>query len=106
MKKKLIIATIVATFLALASYLTSNAKRTYALNGNSIVCIDSNVSQGFKTDFTYKVKDVEYPIYTSPKGRCYILKTSKKTGKEYKQYLPKEADSLIQVQLKRKTIKL
>lgn len=105
MKKKLIIAVIIASFLALAGYLTGNAKKNYALNGNTIICIDSkNISKGYKTDFTYEVKGTQYPIYTSPKGRCYILKVSKKTGKEYKQYLPKEADSLVKIQLKRGAI--
>lgn len=105
MKKRLIIAILIASFLALAGYLTGSAKKNYALNGNTIICIDSeNISKGYKTDFTYEIKGTQYPIYTSPKGRCYILKTSKKTGKEYRQYLPKEADSLVKIQLKRGAI--
>lgn len=43
-----------------------------------------------KTNYTYKDKDgVSYPIYLSSKGKAFIIKKSKKTGKEYRQYLPK-----------------
>lgn len=38
-----------------------------------------------------------YTIYRSKNGAYYIVKISKKTGKEYKQYLPKE----MQEELKR-----
>lgn len=34
------------------------------------------------------VKDgTRYPVYLSATGRYYIVRTSKKTGKQYKQYL-------------------
>lgn len=32
-------------------------------------------------------KGVQYPVYISESGSCYIIKVSKKTNKEYKQYL-------------------
>ena len=32
-------------------------------------------------------KGVSYPIFMSLTGSCYIIKTSAKTGKEYKSYL-------------------
>ena len=32
-------------------------------------------------------KGVQYPVYISESGSCYIIKISKKTNKEYKQYL-------------------
>ena len=32
-------------------------------------------------------KGVSYPIFMSSTGSCYIIKTSAKTGKEYKSYL-------------------
>lgn len=42
-----------------------------------------------KTEYTYKAKDGKvYPIWLSANGKAYIVRTSKKTGKEYKQYLP------------------
>ena len=30
---------------------------------------------------------VKYPVYKNSKGRLYVVRKSKKTGKEYKQYL-------------------
>ena len=41
-----------------------------------------------KTGYTWEKNGVKYPIYISSKGKAYIIRTSKKTGKEYKQYLP------------------
>lgn len=49
-----------------------------------------------KTKFTWKdSKGVEYPIYVSASGSCFILKTSKKTGKEYRQYLGAEVSQQV-----------
>ena len=42
-----------------------------------------------KTQYTYTdSKGVVYPIYLSSTGKAFIKKVSKKTGKEYRQYLP------------------
>ena len=39
---------------------------------------------------TYKATDGKvYTVYVGQRGGKYILKVSKKTGKEYKYYLPK-----------------
>ena len=55
-----------------------------------------------KTGFTWKdSKGVVYDIYISSKNSCYILKTSKKTGKQYRQYLPKEVSQQIASELGR-----
>lgn len=42
------------------------------------------------TTYTYEIKEVKYPVFKSKSGAFYIWKTSKKTGKKYKYYLPKE----------------
>lgn len=48
-----------------------------------------------KTEYTYKCKDGKvYPIYLSANGKAYIVRVSKKTGKEYKQYLPEVTKQL------------
>ena len=87
--KKLFIAAIM-----LLAFSVNNSS-TYAQNvkreGTTFVVSSSRKSaEPTKTKFTWKVGDVEYPIYISSTGSCYIIKTSKKSGKEYKQYLPKE----------------
>ena len=54
-------------------------------------------SEATKTNYTWKSLDgKEYTIYLSSKGSAYIIKTSKKTGKDYKQYLPKSVAKEIQ----------
>lgn len=46
-----------------------------------------------KTIYTYE-KDT---IYISKKGSPYVWKTSKKTGKKYKKYLPKDILTKIKI---------
>ena len=54
-----------------------------------------------KTKFTWEDKEGnKYPIYITKRGACYIIKVSKKTNKEYKQYLPKEIQAQIKKELK------
>lgn len=40
-------------------------------------------------------KGYKSPIYVTTKGTYYIFRTSKKTGKEYKYYLPKDVQETI-----------
>lgn len=48
-----------------------------------------------KTNLSYKDKKGNiYPIYLSKRGKAYIIRVSKKTGKEYKQYLPEVTKQL------------
>lgn len=42
------------------------------------------------TTDTYTIKTEKYNVYKTKKGAFYIWKTSKKTGKKYRYYLPKE----------------
>ena len=50
------------------------------------------------TTTTYQIDQSVYKVYKSKSGAFYIWKMSKKTGKPYKYYLPKE----IQIQLGRR----
>jgi tRNA splicing endonuclease len=53
-----------------------------------------------KTKFSYEdSKGQSYPIYQSKRGSFYVVKTSKKTGKEYRYYLPKEIQEEIKKHL-------
>ena len=46
-------------------------------------------SKETKTQYTFKdSKGNTYPVYLSSTGKAFIKKVSKKTGKEYKQYMP------------------
>lgn len=54
-----------------------------------------------QTEYTWEdKKGVKYPIFISKNGACYIKRISSKTGKEYKQYLPKEIQETIRKELK------
>lgn len=60
----------------------------------------SKKSEPTKTEYTWKdSKGIEYPIYISKSGACFVIKVSKKTGKEYRQYLPKEVSTQISSEL-------
>lgn len=50
------------------------------------------------TTYTYKMSDNIYKVYKSRTGAYYVWKTSKKTNKKYRMYLPKE----IQIKMGRK----
>lgn len=47
------------------------------------------------TPYFYEIDGVNYPIYKSSNGAFYIKRISKKTGKEYKFYLPKEIQNKL-----------
>jgi hypothetical protein len=60
----------------------------------------SSASTGTQTKYTWQDKEgTEYPIFITKKGACYVNKVSKKTGKEYKYYLPKEIQETIKKEL-------
>lgn len=50
------------------------------------------------TNHTYEIDNIKHSVFKSKSGAFYIWKTSKKTGKKYKYYLPKE----IQIKMGRK----
>ena len=83
--------------LVLSIGLAANAQ-TYTRNGNTFTSAKSVKAKAepTKTKFTWKdSKGKEYPVYISAKGSCFVIKTSSKTGKEYKNYLGPEISSQI-----------
>lgn len=65
--------------------------------GNTFKTEQTVGSKGTETKYTWEDKEGnKYPIFITKKGACYVLRTSKKTGKEYKYYLSK----YIQAQIK------
>lgn len=87
--KKIILCVLLALF-----GITGNAK--VKREGNNFKVEQTSKASDTQTKYTWEDKDGnKYPIYITKRGACYVLRTSKKTGKEYKQYLPKE----IQLQI-------
>ena len=83
---KHLITLLVALIVSVASY------AEVVREGNTFkVEKTTSVNQDQKTPYTWQDKEGKtYPIFITKNGACYIIKVSKKTGKEYKQYLPKE----------------
>lgn len=42
------------------------------------------------TSYTYQIEATKYPVFKSKNKAFYIWKVSKKSGKTYKYYLPKD----------------
>ena len=81
---------IICISMMLAFSLATDAQSVQR-QGNTFTQVNNKKSGGkeTKTQYTYKdSKGVEYPIYLSSTGKAFIKKVSKKTGNEYKQYLP------------------
>lgn len=92
--KKLILCMLLALFCITANAEVKREGDTFKVEQSS------RTSQGEKTKYTWEDKEGnKYPIYITKKGACYILQTSKKTGKEYKYYLPKEIQSQIKQEM-------
>lgn len=92
---KYIIALLVALSMSVASY------ADVVRNGDTFkVEKTTSVNQSTQTKYTWEDKEGnKYPIFITKKGACYVLRTSKKTGKEYKYYLPKYIQSQIKQEM-------
>ena len=81
---------VIYIIMMLSFSLATNAQSVQR-QGNTFTQVSNKKSAGeeTKTQYTYKdSKGVEYPVYLSSTGKAFIKKVSKKTGKEYKQYVP------------------
>ena len=91
--------TIIVFILMLVLALGAKAQ-SYVREGKQFVAVNAanNSSTGELKDtgFTYKdSKGKVYPIYISNSGSCFIIKTSAKTGKDYKSYMkPKLSEEI------------
>ena len=93
--KKIILCILLALFCITIS---AEVKR----EGNTFKVEQTTKESDTKTQYTWVDKDGNiYPIFITKKGACYIFRTSKKTGKEYKQYLPKNIQEIIKQELNR-----
>lgn len=91
---KKFLALVALAFMVGAPIFAQDVKR----EGNTFVQVQSDkvsLKSDTKTQYTYKSKDgKEYPIYLSRNGKAFIVRVSKKSGKEYKQYLPQVTKQL------------
>ena len=90
---KYIIALLVMLTLSISSYAD-------VVKESNVYVQKTTTVKEKETGVYYQDKDgIKYIIYVSPKGSLYIKKISKKTGKEYKYYLPKDIQKIIKKEL-------
>lgn len=78
--------TITTTLILLSLNAYSQEKEpTHKIVGNEIVKIDTEELTE-KTNLTHKIGDVTFEVFKNKKGRLFVFKISKKTGKKYKYY--------------------
>lgn len=84
-------------FMLFGLWATADAQTTYKQEGNVFSSVKTTKTvTSDKTPYTWKdSKGNEYPIYISSTGSCFVIKTSAKTGKEYRQYLGPEISEEI-----------
>lgn len=64
--------------------------QNYKIEGKTITSLkpDKSSSELVNTGFTWvDNKGKSYPIFISDKGCCFVIKTSSKTNKDYRNYL-------------------
>ena len=84
--KKLIIAAMMLLSMNVGIYAQSVSRQ-----GNTFTQVSNKKSAGKETKTQYVYKDSKgnsYPVWLSSSGKAFIKKVSKKTGKEYRQYVP------------------
>lgn len=91
---KYIISLLIMLTLSMSSF--AEIKR----EGNNFKVEQTSKASDTKTKYTWEDKEGnKYPIFITRKGACYVIRVSKKTGKEYKQYLPKDIQETIKKEL-------
>lgn len=91
-KLVLIVAAMLIAFGGMAETKVTRKGNTFVVEAPSSRKVEAPVNTGL----TWEVRGQKYPIFISPSsGACFIIKVSKKTGKEYRQYLPKDVAAQI-----------
>jgi hypothetical protein len=95
MRTLVIMAVIAVLGMATAFSQEVNNNSNVIRNGNTFEVVKQSIQQPkdtLVTEYTFKdSKGTEYPIVINRNsGRCYIWKTSSKTGKVYKSYMKEE----------------
>lgn len=90
--KKLILCILLALF-------SINIHAEVKREGNNFK-VEQTTQSDTQTKYTWEDKQGnKYPIFITKKGTCYIIRVSKKTGKGYKYYLPKDIQETIKKEL-------
>jgi uncharacterized membrane protein len=93
---------IITAVLAAVMFLLSSVSvfADTSRSGNTFKVEQASKNADTQTKYTWEDKEGNsYPIFITKRGACYINRVSKKTGKEYKYYLPKEVQEQIKKEL-------
>lgn len=91
--KKLILCILLALF-------SINIHAEVKREGDTFKVEQASKASNTQTKYTWEDKEGnKYPIFITKKDACYVIRTSKKTGKEYKYYLPKDIQETIKKEL-------
>lgn len=82
--KRIILALLITVGIISGLAVSVSAKDYIAPTRQSVEYTDSTTTD------TYTINNDKYNVYKSKSGAFYIWKTSKKTSKKYKYYLPKD----------------
>lgn len=89
--KKLIIILVFMGFAALShaqAPAKTNSTELIANSSTSAATAEQLTKSATLTDMTFKIQDgTSLPVYKSSKGSLFVVRTSKKTGNAYKQYV-------------------
>lgn len=91
MKKQIL----VFIFGLCSTFAMAQEKPTYRIEGSQLVRVETKekaIDQ--KTGLYVNISGKDYPVYISKNGAYYVVRISKKSGKEYKQYLKLENDDI------------
>jgi hypothetical protein len=77
-------------FILLLMMAFNMSAQTYKKVGDKFVKIETIKTQPVNTGAIVTIKDIDYPVYESARGKFFIIRTSKNTGNQYKQYLKLE----------------
>lgn len=91
---------IITIALALTFFVGVSAQ-SFKREGNTFAQVTNVVTKSdVRTKYTWKVGDKQYPIFLTKRGAVYIVRQSKKTGKEYRQYLSKDLAAQIRKEVR------
>lgn len=92
--KKFIFCLLLAAFSLVSSAEVTRQGDTFKVEKTTSTNNDT------QTKYTWEDKEGnKYPIFITKRGACYVKRVSKKTGKEYKYYLPKDIQAQIKSEL-------
>lgn len=89
---------VIITIALLLTLTAGQAQQQVTREGNTFSVVSNKTKQATETKTQYEWQDSKgnkYPIYVGKSGACYVKRISKKTGKEYKQYLGAEISAQV-----------